>query len=44
MDSVNIKFDSIIAGPINYVFNSEELEMEFDSELKIIFPTMQCIV
>ena len=33
------KFDSIIAGPINYVFNSEELEMEFDSELKIIFPT-----
>ena len=34
-----IKFDSIIAGPINYVFNSQELEMEFDSELKIIFPT-----
>ena len=33
-----IKFDSIIAGPINYVFNSEELEMEFDSEIKIIFP------
>ena len=34
----NIKFDSIIAGPINYVFNSKELEMEFDSEIKIIFP------
>ena len=33
-----IKFDSIIAGPINYVFNSQELEMEFDSEIKIIFP------
>jgi hypothetical protein len=33
------KFDSLIAGPINYVFNSQELEMEFDSELKIIFPT-----
>ncbi len=33
-----IKFDSIIAGPINYVFNSEESEMEFDSEIKIIFP------
>lgn len=33
-----IKFDSIIAGPINYVFNSEELEMEFGSEIKIIFP------
>jgi len=34
----NIKFDSIIAGPINYVFNSKELEMELDSEIKIIFP------
>jgi hypothetical protein len=33
------KFDSLIAGPIKYVFNSEKLEMEFDSELKIIFPT-----
>ena len=34
----NIKFDSIIAGPVNYVFKSKELEMEFDSEIKIIFP------
>lgn len=33
-----IKFDSLIAGPIKYILNVEELQMEFYSEIKIIFP------
>ena len=33
-----IKFDSLIAGPIKYVLNVEDFEMEFDSKIKVIFP------
>ena len=34
-----IKFDSLIAGPIKYVLNVEDFEMEFDSKIKVVFPT-----
>ena len=33
-----IKFDSLIAGPIKYVLNVEDFEMEFDSKIKVVFP------
>lgn len=33
-----IKFDSLVAGPLKYVLNTEALQMGFYSEIKIIFP------